>query len=156
MDFEKHCRGNFGSYIEAHYHDTITNTMKARAYPALLLGPTGNIQGTIKAYDLTTGRVKKPRTFTPYPIPDRVIKAVNKIGLRDQTKTQERRLELRNRRNERFDWDNDELIEDEREMESRRSIAHPEIPANPPGITFENEIVPDGAVDRVITSENEI
>ena len=83
--------------------------MKARAYPALLLGPTGNIQGTIKAYDLTTGRVKKPRTFTPYPMPDRVIRAVNKIGLRDQKKTQERRLELRNRRNEQFDWDNDEL-----------------------------------------------
>ena len=41
-------------------------------------------------------------------------------------------------------------------MESRRSIAHPEIPANPPGITFESEIVPDGAVDRVLTSENEI
>ena len=39
---------------------------------------------------------------------------------------------------------------------SRQSTVHPEIPANPPGITFEDEIVPDGAVDRVMTSENEI
>ena len=84
LDFEKHCRGNFGSYIEAYYDDVITNTMKSWTYPALLLGPTGNIQGTVKAYDLTTGRVKKPRSFTPYPMPDRVIKAVNKIGLRQQ------------------------------------------------------------------------
>ena len=69
LDFEKHCRGNFGSYIEAHYDDVITNTMKSRTYPALLLGPTGNIQGTVKAYDLTTGRVKKPRSCLLYTSP---------------------------------------------------------------------------------------
>ena len=48
----------------------MNNTMKPRTYPAIYFGPTGNIQGTNKAFDLNTGKVTKPRTFTLYPMPD--------------------------------------------------------------------------------------
>jgi hypothetical protein len=42
LDFEKHCKTNFGSYIEAHNDPTITNTMCPRTFPGIFLGPTGN------------------------------------------------------------------------------------------------------------------
>ena len=51
LDFVKHARAQFGEYIEADWHDSPSNTMKARTYPAIYLGPTGNIQGTINPFD---------------------------------------------------------------------------------------------------------
>ena len=164
LDFVKHARAQFGEYIEADWHDSPSNTMKARTYPAIYLGPTGNIQGTIKALDLNTGEVKKPRTFTPYPMPDRVIKAVNKWGKRDMerdARSQECRLEFRNRVKERFAWDNDDLEEeiandrDAIRSSADRTIAHANLPAEHPGITLESEVVEDGAVDVVLDSDNQ-
>ena len=111
---------------------------EAHTYLAILLGPTGNIQGTVKALDLQTGQVKKPRTFTLYPVPDRVIDLVNKMGKRNMERDsglQMTRLEFRNRLNERFDWDNDDLQEND-SSDPGQNIAHAEIPANHPGITF--------------------
>lgn len=108
----------FGEYIEADWDNTVTNTMKSRTYPAIYLGPTRNIQGIIKAFDLNTGGVKKPCTFTSYPMPDRVIEAVNKMGERNMerdARSQECRLDFRNRLGERFALDNDNLEENDPE-----------------------------------------
>ena len=44
------------------------------------MGPTGNMQGTVKALDLNTGKVKKPKTFTEVPMPESVVKLVNDWG----------------------------------------------------------------------------
>ena len=41
LDFEKHCRGMFGEYVEAHADPDMTNNMQSRTYPAIYLGPTG-------------------------------------------------------------------------------------------------------------------
>ncbi len=67
LDFEKHCKTTFGSYVEAHNDPTITNTMRPRTFPGIFLSPTGNRQGTHKVFDINTGIVKKPRTITPSP-----------------------------------------------------------------------------------------
>jgi hypothetical protein len=72
LDFEKHCKTTFGSYLEAHADPPITNTMRPRTFPGIFLGPTGNRQGTHKVFDINTGVVKKPCTITPLPMPDRV------------------------------------------------------------------------------------
>ena len=146
-----------GEYIEADWDDTVTNTMKAWTYPVILLGPTGNIQGTVKALDLQTGEVKKLRTFTLYPMPDQVINLVNEMGRKDMERdlgSRMTRLEFRNRLNERFEWDNDDLGEID-SSDLGPTIAHADTPANHPGITFESEALEDGAMDKVLRNENQ-
>ncbi len=44
--------------------------------PAIVLGPTGNLQGIYKFFSLTTGKKIKQYAFAPYPMPDSCIKMV--------------------------------------------------------------------------------
>ncbi len=54
LDWTKHCCGTagvpmeFGQYMEANSDPDVTNNMVHRTFPAMYLGPTGNIQGTKK------------------------------------------------------------------------------------------------------------
>jgi hypothetical protein len=54
--------------------------MVTRSTPAIVLGPMGNLQGTYKFLSLATGKKVKQRAFTPYPMPDLVIKKVKAYG----------------------------------------------------------------------------
>jgi len=65
LDFKKHCRAPFGSYCEAHDEPTPTNNMSSRATLAIVLGPTGILQGTYKFFSLETGKKIKQRRLTP-------------------------------------------------------------------------------------------
>jgi hypothetical protein len=47
---------------------------------AIVLSTTGNLQGTYKFYNLATGKKIKRHVFTPYPMPDLVIKKVETFG----------------------------------------------------------------------------
>jgi hypothetical protein len=78
--FAKHCKAPFGSYCESHDEPVPLNTMVSRTSPAIVLGPTGNIQGTYKLLNLATGKKIKCRQFTACPMPDSVIKKVEAIG----------------------------------------------------------------------------
>jgi hypothetical protein len=80
LDYKKHCRVQPGIYCEVHDEPVPTNTMAWRAHEAIALGPMGNLQGSVKFYCINTGRVLKRRSFTLMPMPDWVIKWVNKIG----------------------------------------------------------------------------
>jgi hypothetical protein len=80
LDFSKHCKSPFGAYCEVHDDPEKTNTMVTRSTPAIVLGPTGNLQGTYKFLSLATGKKVKRRAFTPYPMPDLVIKKVEAYG----------------------------------------------------------------------------
>ena len=84
LDWNKHCTGEFGEYVEAHIDSDITNNNKTRTFSGIYLGVTGNIQGTNKVFDLVTGTVKKPRSVTVFPMPDRVINQVNAWGKKYQ------------------------------------------------------------------------
>ena len=55
IDFKKHCKLDFGKYVEAHDEPTPTNGMKSHIIPCVALGPTGNLQGTYKFMDINTG-----------------------------------------------------------------------------------------------------
>ena len=81
LDYKRHCRVEPGTYCEVHDEPIPLNTMAPRAHAAIALGPTGNMQGSVKFYSLTTGRVLKRRSFTPMAMPDQAIKRVNSIGL---------------------------------------------------------------------------
>jgi hypothetical protein len=80
LDFAKHCKLPFGTYCKVHNDPTSTNTMATCSTPAIVLSPTGNLQGTYKFLSLATGKKVKQCAFTPYPMPDSVIKKVEAYG----------------------------------------------------------------------------
>jgi hypothetical protein len=84
LDYKKHCRVMPGTYCEVHDEPVQTNTMVARTHKAITLGPTGNLQGSVKFYCIHTGRVLKCRLFTPMPMPNLVMQRVNRIGEREK------------------------------------------------------------------------
>ncbi len=92
LKFDIHCQSRFGEYVEAHEDHIVTNNVQElQTFPAIVLGPTGNLQGTVKVFDIKTGRVKKVKTFDRYPMPDSIIEIVNAWGekLRKQKRAQE-------------------------------------------------------------------
>jgi hypothetical protein len=76
LDFAKHCKAPFGSYCESYNEPVPLNMMVSRTSPAIVLGPTGNIQGMYKLLNLAMGKKIKCHQFTAYPMPDSVIKKV--------------------------------------------------------------------------------
>ena len=80
IDFAKHCRVSFGAYVEASKDADITNTMRSRTHPCIALGPSGNLQGFIKCFDLETGMVVKRRNVTELPMPEDIITKVSEWG----------------------------------------------------------------------------
>ena len=102
------------------------------------LGPTVNSQGTVNLFCLETGRVLKRRNFTIYPMPDRVIKKANTVGL---AQGQGCVLAFRNRNKEPFDWE-DEIPEDDSEFQGllESKAAFPDISAEIPGVSLESEL----------------
>ncbi len=111
--------------------------MRPRTFPGIFLGPTGNRQGTHKVFDINTGIVKKPRTITPLPMPDWVIAVIQDWGRHHQKEDKASTLEFLNQKLQQYDWDNDDLKYNEGLIE--RDIAHPDIPAEFPGIDLESE-----------------
>ena len=82
VDYNKHCKYEFGQYVQVHHqHD---NTMLPQTTGALALRPTGNAQGNFYFFSLTTGRVVNRVHATPLPMPDNVIKRVETLACRQQ------------------------------------------------------------------------
>jgi hypothetical protein len=115
-------------------------------HEAIAMGPTGNLQGTVKFFCLTMGCILKRRSFTPYPMPERVIKRVNAIGLRQK---QGRTFRFLNRRQEPYQW-TDTVPEDDPEfqglLEDKEEAAYPDISAELLGVELESEEVDYAAV----------
>ena len=99
----------------------------------------GNLQGTVKFYCLTTGRVLKRREFTAMPMPDRIIKRVNTIGQREK---QGRDFRFLDRRKEPYEW-TDSVPEDDPEfqglLEDEEEAIYPDVSAELPGVVLEEE-----------------
>jgi hypothetical protein len=78
VDYQKHCKIEFGEYVQTHEeHD---NTMRPRTIGAISLRPTGNAQGTHLFYNLNTGRVIARNKWTALPMPIEVIERLNELG----------------------------------------------------------------------------
>jgi hypothetical protein len=58
--------------------------MTPHTHETIALGPTGNLQGSMKFYSLNTGWVLKRCLFTPIPMPDRIILKGNNIGAKER------------------------------------------------------------------------
>ena len=59
MDFKKHFRVVFGSYVEAHDDPNITNSMAPSTHEFIALRPTGNIKMMQKVFFLNSGNFIK-------------------------------------------------------------------------------------------------
>ena len=83
IDFKKHCKIEFGAYTEGHEKTFPPNSTQSRTEPAICLGPTGNLQGSYWLLNLRTGCHIKRRTFTPIPVPMRIIDRVHALADND-------------------------------------------------------------------------
>ena len=55
LDYNLHFQVIFGEYV--HMYNSTDNTMKSRTTGAIALGPSGNLQGGVSFYSLTTGKI---------------------------------------------------------------------------------------------------
>ena len=80
LDFKKHCKAPFEACCETHDEPSVTNYMTSRSGASINLGPTGNLQGTCKFLSLDSGKKVKRQGFTVMPMPDSVIKKVERYA----------------------------------------------------------------------------
>ena len=107
--------------------------MNGRMFAALYLGQTDNLQGTVKAWDINTGGVKKVKVFDVVPMPDSVVDTVNKWGKRYQKEKKKKMRKFLDRLKRDFAWENDEYETPE------EAPIHPEISAEFPGVLMDDD-----------------
>ena len=83
----KWCRLMFGDYVEAHKENTITNSINPRTRPAICMGPSRNMQQSIKFMCIETKKKVVRRSYTRLLMPESIIKKVEKLAKRDRVKT---------------------------------------------------------------------
>ena len=140
LNYKKHCWVEPGTYCEVHNEPTPTNTMMPRTHEAIALGPTENLQGSVKFYCIHTGRVLKRRSFMPMPMLDHVIQRVNAIGKREG---QGHAFRFLNQRGEPYEW-TDEVPEDDPEFQglldkAEDTAEYPNVGAELPGVALEEQ-----------------
>ncbi len=82
MDYSKHFRVLPGTYCKVHDEPSPLNTMMPWTHKVIAMGLMVNLQGMVKLFCLNTGQILEQQLVTALPMPDRVIKHVNAIGLR--------------------------------------------------------------------------
>ena len=113
VDFNKHCRFEFGQYVQCHEeHD---NTMAPRTIGALALRPTGNRQGSYYFLSLVSGRVITRNHATVLPMPQEVIQRVHQLA---RAQNMQPGLAFGNRDNRILWMDQDNDIYNEEDDES--------------------------------------
>ena len=128
--------------------------MEPRTHGAIALGPTGNMQGTVKFLCCDTFRVLKRRAFTKFNMPDSIIKKINKYGLKTRRAVYGANLEFKNRNKEPYEWDYEDDINGMMQHQAKPK-AHPEIPAEFPGVRLESDMdIPCEAVEEELVDDH--
>jgi hypothetical protein len=73
LDYKKHLCLQIGQYCQVHEEELPRNGQAARTKGAILLGPSGNLQGGFKFMALNTGKKITRRNWDVIPMPDLVI-----------------------------------------------------------------------------------
>jgi hypothetical protein len=84
LEYAKHCKARFGAYIEASQDPDVSNTTDDRTAPCIVLGPTGNEQGSVFCFNLETKKVVTRRVIKPLPMPDQVVRRIVQLGQRSK------------------------------------------------------------------------
>ncbi len=138
LDYKKHCQVLPVTYCETHGKPVPTNTMTPCTHECIACGPTDNLQGSVKFYCLTPGWFIKRCSFTAMPMPDRMIKHVNTIGLREK---EGQTFRFTNRSKKPYKW-TDSIPEDDPEFQGLledEEEPFPDISAELPGVPLEEE-----------------
>ena len=77
VDYKRHCRYQFGEYVQT--HEEHNNSMNPRTVGAIALHPVGNSQGSFYFLSVTTGRVLDRLHATAFPMPDDVIDKLHRM-----------------------------------------------------------------------------
>jgi hypothetical protein len=85
IDFNRHCKYEFGEYVQT--HEQLDNSMSPRTIGALALHPTGNTQGSHYFFSLSTLKAINCNHTNPLPIPVDVIERVHLIALQQKADT---------------------------------------------------------------------
>ena len=121
IDYNKHCRYEFGQYVQCHeQHD---NTMAPRTVGAIALRPTGNRQGSYYFLSLNSGRIITRNHATPLPMPQEVLARVENLAMAQQMQPG---LVFGNRDNRILFMDPDNPLYDEADDESYRNEDDPD------------------------------
>ena len=77
-DYEYDCKANVGSYNEASTDSIVTNDNTERTRSCIALGPVRNRQGSVKCFDIESGKLLYRRTVTqlPWPLENRLMENV--------------------------------------------------------------------------------
>ena len=85
MNYNRHCRLEFGEYVQTHEeHD---NSLNPCTIGALALHPTGNVQGGYFFFSLTTGKVINQMRWTTIPMPSEVVDRVERMAHQEHAGT---------------------------------------------------------------------
>ena len=103
LDYKKHCRYEFGSYVQASQVNNPSNTNRPRTIDGIYLRPTKTIQGGHEIMDLSTGRVITRPKVTVIPISDIIKKKVEDMATEQGIKS----LKFFNRKKEELFHDTD-------------------------------------------------
>jgi hypothetical protein len=161
LDFAKHCKLPFGTYCEVRDDPTRTNTMANCSTPAIVLSPMGNLQGTYKFLSLATVKKVKQCAFTPYPMPDLVIKKVKAYG---KSTALLGIFDFVDRNGILFEWNEEVNKFPEEIVKVKDVVLYPSLAAEHPGVvlgrdqplpSIEEELLPQGhAKDAVACNTN--
>jgi hypothetical protein len=145
LDFNELCRVPFGSYCEAHDEPPPTNNMVSWSTPAIVLGPTGNLQGTSKFFSLETRAKIKRRLIMRYPMPDLIIKKVERFargGIAPGA------LDFANRSGILFEW-NEAIDKSPKSLVEKDVVLYPSIVFTFPGVTPGGDVAVPTVKDEV-------
>ncbi len=145
LDFAKHCKAPFKSYCKSHDKPVPSNMMVSRTSPAIILGPTGNIQGTYKLLNLAMGNKIKHHQFTACPMPDLVIKKVEAMGKQQLPGM----FDFSDRNGVLFEW-NEDVDEYNENIVKEDVILYPSLAAEFPGVTLDRNVAVPSINEEVI------
>ena len=83
IDYKKHCKLEFGAYVQTHEEKAPRNSMTARSLGAIALGPSLGQSSGYYFMNLNTGKRIHRRSWTELPMPNEVIKRVEFLGRKD-------------------------------------------------------------------------
>jgi hypothetical protein len=107
--------------------------MVTRLTPAIVLGPTGNLQGTYNIFSLATRKKVKQRAFLPYPMPDSVIKKVESYA---RSTALPGIFDFADRNGILFEWNKEVDESPEGIIEFVDVILYPSLAAEHPGVAL--------------------
>ena len=67
LDYKKHCKEGFGSYVQTHEENFPRNSMQSRTLGAITLGPDISARGGYYFMNLNTGKKIHRQTGPQYP-----------------------------------------------------------------------------------------